>query len=435
MDSKTYLEEKIKQYDDVGVFQEGFAPVRKTTGKLGFIMKGFINESGDEVIPLKYHHVRWFNEGMAAVCIIKGGRYLWGYINTLGQEVIPLIYEKALSFKKGLAEVKLDDKWGIIDKTGRVVVPLEYRAIERYDDDLVKIGDCYDFNEEGFYNVKHDVEIPVGEYSFHSQAFSEGLAAVKQEDKWGFIDKCGKEVIPFTFDEAFNFNEDLAIVKISNQWAFINHAGQEVLLSDYDNVYSFCNGLALVCRKEQYGFINKKGIEVISSKYDFASSFNGDGFAVVQIGEKWGCIDISGKETVPINFDDITRDLFYESDDYKIVFYESGDYRIYPTVLWHYDEPDDKDFHHRTVQVLLNGKYGLFEMNGKELTPVKYDRKFLYSEGLAAVCHDGLWGYINKLGEEVIPLQYDDARTFYKGKAEVLKDGIWYEIDKTGKVL
>jgi len=44
--------------------------------------------------------------------------------------------------------------------------------------------------------------------------FSEGLAAVKQTEKWGFIDKSGKMVIAPQFDDyRFGFSQGLACVK------------------------------------------------------------------------------------------------------------------------------------------------------------------------------------------------------------------------------
>ncbi|MBK7505882.1 MAG: WG repeat-containing protein [Bacteroidetes bacterium] len=35
--------------------------------------------------------------------------------------------------------------------------------------------------------------------------FSEGLACVKKNDKYGFIDKTSKEVIPLIYDDFFKF--------------------------------------------------------------------------------------------------------------------------------------------------------------------------------------------------------------------------------------
>ena len=43
-------------------------------------------------------------------------------------------------------------------------------------------------------------------------SFSQDLAAVKKDGKWGYIDMEGNTVIPFQFDYAFPFSEGLAVV-------------------------------------------------------------------------------------------------------------------------------------------------------------------------------------------------------------------------------
>lgn len=43
--------------------------------------------------------------------------------------------------------------------------------------------------------------------------FAEGLAAVRKNKKWGYVDKHGIVVIPFSFDEARGFSSGLACVK------------------------------------------------------------------------------------------------------------------------------------------------------------------------------------------------------------------------------
>lgn len=45
-----------------------------------------------------------------------------------------------------------------------------------------------------------------------ASAFYEGLAAVKQNGKWGYIDETGKTVIPFQYDLALQFSEGKAVV-------------------------------------------------------------------------------------------------------------------------------------------------------------------------------------------------------------------------------
>jgi hypothetical protein len=45
------------------------------------------------------------------------------------------------------------------------------------------------------------------------EPFSEGLAAVQQGGKWGFVDHQGRLVIPARYDRVKRFSEGLAIVE------------------------------------------------------------------------------------------------------------------------------------------------------------------------------------------------------------------------------
>ncbi|MBR5028815.1 MAG: WG repeat-containing protein [Bacteroidales bacterium] len=61
------------------------------------------------------------------------------------------------------------------------------------------------------------------------ESFSEGLARVKKNRKWGFIDKCGKVVVPLEYDDAYNFSEGLAVVWKGESRGYINKQGELVL--------------------------------------------------------------------------------------------------------------------------------------------------------------------------------------------------------------
>ena len=50
----------------------------------------------------------------------------WGYINSTGQLVIPLRFDEACPFSEGLAKVSIGDKSGYINQSGKLVVPLQY---------------------------------------------------------------------------------------------------------------------------------------------------------------------------------------------------------------------------------------------------------------------------------------------------------------------
>lgn len=78
-------------------------------------------------------------------------------------------------------------------------------------------------------------------------------------------------------------------------------------------------------------------------------------------------------------------------------------------------------------------RIGLINRNGKEITPIKYQRIFYPSDGLARVYSEGKFGFINKQGKEVIALAYDAAENFVENKAEVEKDGKTFIINRKGK--
>ena len=102
------------------------------------------------------------------------------------------------------------------------------------------------------------------------------------------------------YDEVGSFSEGLAVVMKDDKYGYINKKGEEVIkvkLKYYD-VRDFREGLAMVSignwETSKWGFINKKGKEVVEPKYDDASSFS-EGIAPVREGDNWYIIDKKGK--------------------------------------------------------------------------------------------------------------------------------------------
>jgi WG containing repeat len=80
--------------------------------------------------------------------------------------------------------------------------------------------------------------------------FSEGLAGVQVERKWGFIDRAGKFVIKASYDCVQPFSEGLAVIGIREEgrWRFgyIDKTGAIVVPAQFSTAHSFSNNLALV---------------------------------------------------------------------------------------------------------------------------------------------------------------------------------------------
>lgn len=63
------------------------------------------------------------------------------------------------------------------------------------------------------------------EYDYIIQ-FREGLAQVKKEDKWGFINTEGKEIIPTKYDEVLELKKDFILLRKGNEVHKFNYKGK-----------------------------------------------------------------------------------------------------------------------------------------------------------------------------------------------------------------
>lgn len=112
-------------------------------------------------------------------------------------------------------------------------------------------------------------------------------------------------VINNQFDQVKNFSESLAAVKLNDKWGFVDNLGKVIAEYQYDDVKSFSEGYAAVMKNDKWGFIDKEGKECIDLKYDAVGDFS-EGKASVQIinykehMDAWAYID--KKDNVIIDF-------------------------------------------------------------------------------------------------------------------------------------
>ena len=230
--------------------------------------------------------------------------------------------------------------------------------------------------------------------------FSEGLAAVKINDKWGYIDKTGKIVIEPKFQLARDFNEGIAVVSTNGRYGTIDKKGEFIITPRFNYVLNFCQGLATVKVNSKYGVINKTGKVVIQPIFDDTFSFN-EGLAAVKVNGKYGIINTKGEFTITPKFNYI-----------KI-----------------------KEFSEGLAIIKINSSYGFIDKTGKVVIQPMFDDAFSFNEGLAAVRLNGKWGYIDKTGKVVITPIFDSAGSFSEGLVNIKQNDKWGYIDKTGKIV
>lgn len=221
-----------------------------------------------------------------------------------------------LAFATGIYAQTAKPKQAVKKTTAQTTVKKASATKTVMPDVVISSYEEYDEFDGEEYDVYYIADKKTGEkikelYSYERvYNFSEGLALAQRysDYKWGFIDKTGKEVIPFNYNDARNFTEGLAAVEINFKWGFIDKAGKIIIPLQYVQTWSFSEGLAQVRLNNKIGFINKTGAIVIPLKYEYDSDYyysNGfsEGLARVKLNNKFGFIDKKGKEIIPIIYD------------------------------------------------------------------------------------------------------------------------------------
>lgn len=90
--------------------------------------------------------------------------------------------------------------------------------------------------------------------------YCNGLARVRMNKKWGYIDKNGAEIVKPKYIQVENFNEGLARVRGQKGWGLIDTTGTIILVAEFNYISDFTDGKALVRMiGGQETYINKKG--------------------------------------------------------------------------------------------------------------------------------------------------------------------------------
>jgi hypothetical protein len=134
-------------------------------------------------------------------------------------------------------------------------------------------------------------------------AKNSGLFWVRENGKYGYIDRTGKTVIAPQFENTMGFNEGLAATKLNGKYGFINTKGEWVIKPQFDFTYVFMDGLAMVRVGKQYAWIDRTGKTVIApTDYEAVAMGFSEGRLAVKRSGKWGYIDKTGKLVIDAKF-------------------------------------------------------------------------------------------------------------------------------------
>ncbi len=274
------------------------------------------------------------------------------------------------------------------------------------------------------------------------------LFQIRAGNKWGYMERTGRVVIPPQFDDEGDFFGGFAKVAADGHWGYINEAGRFVIPRQFEHAGDFKEGLAPVQSGRRWGFIDTSGKFVIPAQFQAASDFS-EGLAQFEIWERISCGRIGSftKEDAPIwvfrmhDAGPVIPSGCYPSQPRFGFVDKRGHIAVAPKLA------DASDFSEGLAvarpEQPSEPKWGFIDKTGKMVIEPQFDEAAPFSDGLAAVeigfrAEDekkvaGKWGFIDRNGKFAIPPQFESASNFSEGLASVSSGPArWGFIDKRG---
>lgn len=193
----------------------------------------------------------------------------------LGMSLVWTVRVQAQGFT--VARDEATGKYGY-KANGIWIINPEYDRAEAFSESMAVVRKD---GKYGYIDVSGRLVIPV-KYQ-DAGSFSAGLAPVCLYGKYGYVDKSGEMVVPFKFSYAFPFSEGLAAVELNGKVAYIGPDGKTVIPYMLDSGKPFKDGIAEVTVDGQTKYMDKVG-NIFDEVSEAFSSFSG--FARHMIEEK-----------------------------------------------------------------------------------------------------------------------------------------------------
>lgn len=173
------------------------------------------------------------------------------------RQQLELNYDKVGAFHKGgNVIVSNKEKYGLVSRQGEAITPCIYEEIK---------------------------------------PFYKGLAAVKKDKKWGFVDTLGQVRIPFEYDAVnAGFYLPLAFVKKGDFWGGITPMGEIKLSFEYDLI----EDALLKVNQEKYGYYNVQNHDALVFKQEKKLP----NYYFARKGAAWGMFDFEGNVLIPCQY-------------------------------------------------------------------------------------------------------------------------------------
>lgn len=226
-----------------------------------------------------------------------------------------------------------------------------------------------------------------------------GLAPVKMNGKWGYMDFNGDLKISCQYDKTAHFgNNGVGVVEKGEYKGLINESGNIILDPIYDSIYNLDSSVSLsaregtyqeVVKNDRHGVVKTDGTWILDPEYDYIEPiFQSAGreedreILAIEFGVngQHGVVDLNGNIMIPQEYSEISG--LYDIDSQLCGF-----------------------------AVKQNERYGVLDMEGEVQIPIQYatfdlgqqeiDEGYQYSnkEKYLLAAQDNNYGFIDQEGE------------------------------------
>lgn len=199
--------------------------------------------------------------------------------------------------------------------------------------------------------------------------------------------------------------DSLLPIREDGRWGYIDRTGRLAIEPQYERAWRFSGGLALVRDGQDFGYIRPNGSFALEPRFDDAWHFS-DGLAPVEVDGQWSYLDTTGAVVADTQMSlpaEVLVEERYNEDRFQLVQSE--------------------------------GRYGFRSEDGQRVIDPRFEQAWRFSDGLARAKLDGKWGYIDRQGEFAIEPAYDLAWDFRNGLAMVqVGDTVAY-INRDGEMV
>lgn len=253
----------VIDFNNVTIFEPKYEEVKTITSNGIYIVKEdsklqVVNKQGEVLLSDKFNDIKEING--ENIVFVKNKKY--GVINTKGEIKIEAQYEDLQYIFEEYYIAKKSGKYGIINLSNETKLPFEYASISYQEQarfiDASKenaefgeiFNDKFEKKIDGIISSvntdKSYLRVRVGnEYKYYNFQLEEKsvtqiladntLFLSKKDGKYGYLDKDGKVVVDYIYEDATEQNAyGFASIKKDGKWGSINKDGQLVCENKYD---------------------------------------------------------------------------------------------------------------------------------------------------------------------------------------------------------